>query len=76
MSQENEDDGQRVSSQYGQSQYIPLDRAYLCQDCHCVGNSAERCPACASGALMGLAGVLNRGGGGEEEEKLRRPREG
>jgi len=41
-------------------QHIPLMRAYLCQDCSCVGNCAEHCPACASTALIGLAGVLNR----------------
>lgn len=41
-------------------QYMPLYRAYLCEDCQCVGNCAEQCPACASEALMSLAGVLNR----------------
>jgi len=41
-------------------QYMPLYRAYLCEDCQCVGNCAEHCPACASEALMSLAGVLNR----------------
>jgi len=41
-------------------QHMPLTRAYLCQDCNCVGNCAEQCPACASEALIGLAGVLNR----------------
>lgn len=41
-------------------QHIPLSSAYLCQDCDCVGNSAMQCPACASGVLMGLAGVLER----------------
>ena len=41
-------------------QHIPLASAYLCQDCNSVGNSAMQCPACASEALMGLAGVLNR----------------
>ena len=41
-------------------QYMPLASAYLCEDCNCVGNCAEQCPACASEALMGLAGVLNR----------------
>jgi hypothetical protein len=40
--------------------HIPLDSAYLCQDCNCIGNCAEQCPACASGVLMGLAGVLDR----------------
>jgi len=44
--------------------HMPLTRAYLCQDCNCIGNCAEQCPACASTALMGLAGVLNR----EEKE--------
>ena len=41
-------------------QHIPLKRAYLCQDCNCIGNCAEHCPACASEALLSLAGVLNR----------------
>jgi hypothetical protein len=40
--------------------HIPLSSAYLCQDCDAVGNSAMRCPACASGVLLGLAGVLDR----------------
>ncbi len=41
-------------------QHIPLKRAYLCQDCECIGNCAIQCPACASEALIGLAGVLDR----------------
>ncbi len=41
-------------------QHMPLSSAYLCEDCNCIGNCAEQCPACASEALMGLAGVLNR----------------
>jgi len=40
--------------------YIPLNSAYLCQDCNAVGNSSMRCPACASEVLMGLAGVFDR----------------
>ncbi len=47
-------------------QHMPLTRAYLCQDCDCIGNCAEQCPACASQALIGLAGVLNR----EPEEEV------
>lgn len=47
--------------------YIPLACAYLCTDCNCVSNSSRRCPACASEALMGLAGILNR------EEDIREP---
>lgn len=41
-------------------QHMPLSSAYLCEDCHCIGNCAEQCPACASTALMCLAGILNR----------------
>lgn len=41
-------------------QYMPLEGAYLCQDCETVGNCAHKCPACASEVLMCLAGVLNR----------------
>lgn len=40
--------------------HIPLAEAYLCLDCHAVGNCAEQCPACASEALMSLATVLER----------------
>ncbi len=40
--------------------YISLTSAYLCTDCNNVSNCAQRCPACASEALMGLAGILNR----------------
>jgi len=50
-------------------EHIPLTRAYLCQDCNCVGNCAEKCPACASEALIGLAGVLNREPKKDEKRK-------
>jgi hypothetical protein len=46
-------------------QHMPLTSAFLCADCHCVGNCSSHCPACASGSLIGLAGVLNR----EENEE-------
>ena len=49
-------------------QHMPLTSAYLCQDCNSVGNSAVQCPACASEALMGLSGVLNR----EPDERAQR----
>jgi hypothetical protein len=45
---------------YPMMQHIPLKSAYLCQDCNCVGNCAEQCPACASAVLLNLAGVLDR----------------
>lgn len=51
-------------------QHMPLTCAYLCADCHCVGNCANHCPACASTALIGLAGVLNRE---ENEETVATP---
>jgi len=41
-------------------QHMPLTSAYLCADCHCVGNCPSHCPACASSALIGLATILNR----------------
>ena len=44
---------------------IPLREAYLCTDCNFVGNSATSCPACASGALLCLASVLDREGAEE-----------
>jgi hypothetical protein len=40
--------------------HIPLASAYLCPNCCCVGNCSERCPACASTALLGLASILDR----------------
>jgi hypothetical protein len=40
--------------------YIPLQKAYLCQDCSCVGDNARQCPACASKVVVSLAGILNR----------------
>jgi hypothetical protein len=49
-------------------QYIPLASAYLCSDCNCVSNCSRSCPACASEALMGLSGILNR-----EVEEIRKP---
>ena len=51
-------------------QHMPLTRAYLCQDCNCIGNCAEQCPACASHALIGLAGVLNRDANDETPHAL------
>jgi hypothetical protein len=53
-------------------QHMPLTRAYLCQDCSCIGNCAEQCPACASHALIGLAGVLNRDAESETQHALAR----
>jgi hypothetical protein len=41
-------------------QHIPLKSAYLCQDCNCVGNCSNQCPACASTVLLNLSGVLDR----------------
>jgi hypothetical protein len=40
--------------------FIPLSRAYLCQDCDSVGTNAMQCPSCASEALLGLAKVIDR----------------
>jgi hypothetical protein len=48
--------------------YIPLASAYLCTDCNCVSNCSRSCPACASEALMGLSGILNR-----EVEDIQQP---
>jgi hypothetical protein len=47
--------------------FIPLARAYLCQDCNSVGSNSMRCPSCAAQALMGLASVF---GPKEEVEEL------
>lgn len=41
--------------------YIPLRLAYLCENCKCVGNQAEQCPACGDrNGLLSLATVLDR----------------
>lgn len=40
--------------------HIPLNEAYLCQDCDAVGNSSMQCPACASEVLLSLAGIFDR----------------
>ena len=53
---------------FNSMQHMPLNCAYLCLDCHCVGNCARHCPACASEALIGLAAVLNREGSEEVTE--------
>jgi hypothetical protein len=55
---------------YPMMQHIPLESAYLCQDCNCIGNCAERCPACASAVLLNLAGVLDRELDREDESGL------
>ena len=31
--------------------HLPLSEAYLCQDCHSIGNCSVSCPACGSGAV-------------------------
>jgi hypothetical protein len=45
---------------YLKLQHFPLTSAYLCPDCNAIGNSANKCPACASEVLMSLSVVLNR----------------
>lgn len=40
--------------------HMPLSSAFLCSDCHCIGNCSRQCPACASGVLLSLAAVLDR----------------
>ena len=40
--------------------HIPLEEAYLCPNCNCIGNCSTRCPACANEHLIGLAGILDR----------------
>jgi len=39
---------------------IPINAAYICQDCDHVGNRAEKCTKCSSVSVMGLAKVINR----------------
>ena len=40
--------------------HFPLAEAFLCQDCHAIGNWAVQCPACASTHLLSMANVLDR----------------
>jgi hypothetical protein len=41
--------------------HINLRDAYLCPDCDAIGDSSERCPACANrSGLLPLVSVLNR----------------
>jgi len=51
---------ERVMNTSDTRHFIPLSRAYLCQDCNSVGSNAMRCPSCASEVLLGLANVLDR----------------
>jgi hypothetical protein len=46
---------------------MPLNSAYLCQDCDAVGNSPMYGSACASEALTALACMFDHGeaGGGK-----------
>lgn len=40
---------------------IPLEISYLCVSCDTIGNSAIRCPTCASEhGLMSVSAVFNR----------------
>ncbi|HEY1902708.1 MAG TPA: hypothetical protein VGG56_09775 [Terracidiphilus sp.] len=57
---------------YPMMQHIPLKSAYLCQDCNCIGNCAEQCPACASAVLLNLSGILDR----DVEDMATQPRAG
>ena len=41
-------------------QHMPVSNAYLCSDCHSIGNCAEYCPACASQSILALGPILNR----------------
>ena len=47
------------ATHWSRLQHFPLERAYLCEDCKSVGNSAKACPACASEAVLCLAGALS-----------------
>ena len=43
------------------STHIPLNKAYLCENCDEIGDNSETCPGCGSStSLMCLATVLNR----------------
>jgi hypothetical protein len=40
--------------------HMPLSSAYLCGDCHSIGNCSTRCPACASESVINLANIMDR----------------
>jgi hypothetical protein len=59
---------------YLKMQHIPLASAYLCQDCDSIGNHSSVCPACASMALLSVAGILDRSLAKEEMHVVPHPR--
>jgi len=40
--------------------HIPIDRCYICPDCHCVISSAVLCPCGNPYQLQSLGMILNR----------------
>ena len=50
--------------------HFPLDTAFLCADCQCVGSNSRVCAGCGSVALISLAQVLNRVEQSEVDEAL------
>jgi hypothetical protein len=43
-----------------QTQHFPLSKAYLCENCQCVGNRSESCACCGSRSILSLGSILNR----------------
>lgn len=40
--------------------FMELTEAYLCTESEAMGNSADRCPRCQSGALVAVTGAILR----------------
>jgi hypothetical protein len=43
-----------------QPTFVNLSDAYLCTNCEAIGNSANRCPRCASDALLAVTRAIPR----------------
>ena len=39
---------------------VLLDKAYLCEDCHYIGENSKECDYCKSKSILSLAIVLDR----------------
>ena len=39
---------------------FPLNVAYLCVNCNCIGNRSDECPVCTGHQLLALQKILDR----------------
>ena len=50
---------------------VPLQQASLCLDCEVITAAQRHCAACGSRALLGIEGVLSRGGSTDSPSRAR-----